>query len=362
MVKKGKFELFSYFREECLIFYRSKNNNEKIVAFSSILIDSIFPIFSKLTNFLNSRLIDSFSYQIQKDKKDLLVFCFKDTKKSNILKCFHIICEKTLENDSVKLLRNKSLEDFFFNSLIDPLEPKLRLEKSANSLLIKNNEIQYNLFCFTLNINIIKEGVESLLNNLLNVVKNLTQKGFFLFHFKMVENKIVFFPIFIEILNGDSKNSFNGHKINNFFNCKLLESYPLNVKHFGSLIWRLPITENFFYLKDFDEIFKKKESSTPFQIEKKLIKKNLNFIKINDQIFLIEKRILLITLTHMNPVLIKNLIERYYGKYFILIILLKKKDYLNLKKEIKNINSLKNLVVMNKEEFKKLNYNFREFS
>ncbi|TFF98841.1 MAG: hypothetical protein EU547_00070 [Promethearchaeota archaeon] len=362
-MKKGKFELFSYFIKDNLIFYRSQNNFEKYIAFSIILIEKIVPIFSKLIHFLNLRLLDSFTYQIQKKSKDLLIICFKDKDKSNILKCFNIIYEKCLNISNINILKDNRLEDFFFNSIINPLEPKLTLEKKSNSLLIKNKEFENKISCFSLDLIPIKEHKKIFIKNLQNIIKNLNQKGLFLFHFRLEKNSIVFNPIFIEILNGDLQKPLFYERINTLFDSQILKTYPLDIKDFGSLIWRLPINENFYYLKEYSELFnKKKNEDCSFKIEEKFIKNNVKFIKINNKMFLIGNQILLLIISNINPIFIKKIIEKYYNKYFLLIVFLKQKEYLNLKKEINDINSLKNLKIMNKEEFEKIDYKFENFN
>lgn len=359
-MKKGKFELLSYFREEYLIFYKSKNNNKQFIAFSIIVIDSIHSVFSKIIHFLNQRLFDSFSYQINKDNKDILLICFKDETQSNIVKCFNIIFEKGLKNGHNHVLKDQKLEKTFLNSIIEPLTPKLSLKESSDSLLVKSDKVEKRLFCYTINFNMITQDNNSFISNFINIISNLNEKGKFLFHFRINnKNKIVFFPIYIEILNGNLDRSNDYEKFNNFFNCNLLELIPLKISHFGLLLWKLPVKENSYNLSEFVQIFEKREDNIFFKLEENLIKKGLDFIKINNKMYLIKKKILFIIISNMNPMFIKKIIERYYKKYFILILFLHKEDYLNLKEEIKNINNLRFLKVMNKEEFKKLNYDFK---
>jgi len=360
-MKKGKFELLSYFREKYIIFYKSKNNNKQFIAFSIIEIDSIQVLFSKFKHFLKSRLLDSFSYQINKECKNILLICFKDEKKSNIVKCFNIIFEKALKSNSKHVLKGKKLEEVFLNSIINPLNPKLTVEESSDCLIVKSDEEEKRLFCFTLNFDVIIQNKNSFISNFLNNISNLNEKGMFVFHFRIDNNnKIVFFPIYIEILNEDLEKPDNREKFNNFFNCDLFKLYSLKINHFGLLLWKLPITKKSYHLSEFIKVFEKKGETIFFKIEENLINKGMNHLKINNKMYLIEKKILFIIISNMNPIFIKKIIERYYNKYFILILFLHREDYLNLKEEIKNINSLRFLKVMNKEEFKKLNYNFEK--
>jgi hypothetical protein len=253
------------------------------------------------------------------------------------------------------------LEKTFLNSIIEPLTPKLSLKESSDSLLVKSDRVEKRLFCYSINFNMITQDNNSFISNFINIISNLNEKGKFLFHFRINnKSKIVFFPIYIEILNGNLDQSNDYEKFNNFFNCNLLELIPLKISHFGLLLWKLPVKENSYNLSEFVQIFEKREDNIFFKLEENLIKKGLDFIKINNKMYLIKKKILFIIISNMNPMFIKKIIERYYKKYFILILFLHKEDYLNLKEEIKNINNLRFLKVMNKEEFKKLNYDFKK--
>lgn len=355
MTKKGKFKLFSYFIDEYLIYYKSFNKNEKIIAFSIILVDSISSIFSILTHFLNLRFVNYFSFQLQNHNKTVLILCFEDYNRTKILRYFNTIYEEWSSLGSLEFLKNEPLEKEFLNSLIKDFHSKISLKEISDSLLLKNKKCSKQFYLYNINLNLLKKK-EFFLKSILNFSKNLDNEGIFIFHFNVDKNnQIIFYPYLIEILNKEKNKPVYEMEINNFYNSKLLKKESLKITNFGFILWRLPVSSTYYNLKDYSVIFNKNKKSMDIDIliSKTLVKNNIKFIKINDKMLVIKNKILFIYLLELNTLFIKKIIEKYYRDYKILILIINSNEYEKLNNNIKNLNSLKNLKIINLGQFKK---------
>jgi hypothetical protein len=357
MTKKGKFKLLSYFIDDYLIYYKSCNKNEKIIAFSLILIDSISSIFSILKNFLSLRFLNYFSFQIQNQNNTLLILSFEDYSQTKILRYFNTVYEELTSLGSLEFLKNEPLEKEFLNSLIKDFNSKISLKEFSDSLLLKNKRFSRKLYLYNINLDLLKKKKEFFLRSILNFSKNLDFKGIFIFHFNIDKNnQIILYPYLIELINEEKNKPLYESEINNFYNSKLLEKEPLKIKDFGFILWRLPIGSTYYYLKDYSIIFDNNNKSIDIDllIKKTLAKNNIKFLKINDKMLLIKNKVLFIYLVEVNILFIKKIIEKYYKNYKILILIINSNEYESLINNIRNLNSLKNLKIVHLGQFKKI--------
>ncbi len=356
MTKKGKFKLLSYFIDGYLIYYKSFNKNEKIIAFSIGIIDSISSIFSNLKHFLSLRFINYFSFQFQYLNKTLLILCFEDYSQTKILRYFNTIYEECASLNNLEFLKNKELEKEFLNSLIKDFNSKISLKEVSNSLLLKSKKVSRELYLYNINLDLLNKK-KFFLKSILSFSKNLDYQGIFIFHFNMdKKNQIIFYPYVIEILNEEKNKPIYEVEINNFYNYELLEKESLTCKNFGFILWRLPINPNYYYLKDYSVIFDKNNKSIDFDglIKRTFVKNNIKFLEINNKMLVIKNNILFIYLLDVNLLFIKKIIEKYYKNYKIFILIINSYEFEKLNKNIKNLNSLKNLKIINLGQFKKM--------
>ena len=93
MVKKGKFKLFSFLLENYLIYYKSINKSNKLIAFSILECDNFLRIIKPLNEFLLNKYLFYYSIQlnIPQKRKTSIIISLVGEKRNNIDKFFNLI-------------------------------------------------------------------------------------------------------------------------------------------------------------------------------------------------------------------------------------------------------------------------------
>jgi len=141
MVRKGKYKLLSYFIEDSLVFYKSTKKSKNYIAFSILRALNFFQVIEILNDFLKRKILFYYSLQIFLSTKEEFLFflCFKDTRKSIIIKSYNIIRERILEtNEFSQFLSNKELEKTYFSIIHGIKNPKIKICGNNNKIFIKN--------------------------------------------------------------------------------------------------------------------------------------------------------------------------------------------------------------------------------
>jgi len=141
MVKKGKFKLFSFLLENNLIYYKSINKNNKLIAFSILESDNFLRIIKPLNEFLLNKYLFYYSIQlnIPQKRKTTIIISFIGEDKSNIDKFFNLIKEQINNIDkSVSFLKSRKLKRHFLLVLSNNIDGGANSMKQPNSLVLKN--------------------------------------------------------------------------------------------------------------------------------------------------------------------------------------------------------------------------------
>ncbi len=365
MVKKGKYRLFSYFIENHLIYYKSFKKKNKIIAFAIFVyldFKSIEPI---LNDFLRDRVIHYFSIQIDTDEKSekILLLNFEDYEKENITKGFNIVKQILTEiENSIKFLKDEILEKNFLAIFFQDINSRTSISKISEAITISTEE-KLSIFKFyNINLKLIEQR-NSFITNFLNLINNLSRRGFLIFNFQIDYNEdIKIFAYFVDISENNKSNSNLENHINNFFHSNLINRQDIKIQEIFNYFWRLGVTDTFFFLNDFHNLFLLKKNSYSSvlldinnQIEENLVKYQIEYIRLSTNLLFIEDNYLFIILENLEPDYIHRILQERYPKYFIYILIL---DNLGYKKllEMDSIKYLDNIIIIHPEEIQKLNY------
>lgn len=364
MVKKGKFNLLSYVIEDHLVFYKSLNKNKKILAFSIIEAESFYPLLQYLNEFLIKRFIKYFSIQLKvnEENKKIFLISFEEINKDEIIKLFNLVYQKINNiKNYLTFLTKESLEKKFLSIFNTNITSRLSISKSHDSILIKNHKFSTVYNFYTLNL----DGVQtkfSFIPNFLNLACSFNIDGYLIINFKTILNDEINIAIyFVEINEGIDLNEKIDDKINNFYNYNLLIKQELELKRFFNYLWRYEIFNNNVLHKEFSELFYTADqydfqnfANFSSQFETNLVKNNIEFTRLNKNLLLIEQRVLFYSSPFLDSKLILKILERYFSKFFIYILILDDKEYDKLLK-INKIQLLENVEILNSKKFSKLN-------
>ncbi|MFX0104018.1 MAG: hypothetical protein ACFE75_00825 [Candidatus Hodarchaeota archaeon] len=373
MVKKGKYKLFSYLIENHLIYYKSLGKNDKIIAFAIIddlnnnLIETV------LNEFLRKRLIQYYSIQIDISEKykTSLFLNFEDTKKESIIKAFNIIQQEMVEtNIPFKFLKEKNLEKTFITSIFEEINLNTSITKTSDSILISDVKKSRIFNFFRINLDTLRKKKEAFIYNFSNLIRNLGRKGLLIFHFRMDHHENIKLTCYFAEKCEINGKSFNMEKnINNFFYCNLIKRQEIKIKAISNLFWRLGITGHNFFFIDFENLFNNKKLPCSLDlleinelVEHKLLKNQIEYIKLSKNLYFINQNNLFLILQDLDSNYIYEIIEKYYPKYFIYILIL---NYLGYEKllEIESINLIENIEIINPMKIQKFSYEkFKRYS
>ncbi len=364
MNKKGKYKLLSYLVEDKLIIYNSFNKNKKFIGFSIFYFETLYSILTKLNFFLKKRYLNYYSIQLNLNNENFIVLCFEDYNVNKILSNYNLLYESLSNYDnSLVFLKEENLEKVFFKLADESLKYYIKFRESNDSLSISNEENSSYLNYFKIKLNS-QSKKEFFINTFLNLVKNFNQYVSLIINFKVDrDNKIIFNPFSIELQKHGNNPQILYKEVNGFFNISILEKMFLKVKDIGFLLWRLPIENEFFYLFEYIETFnpdKRYISYDPIefiiQIEDDLNKNEINYTKINNKILVLNQKILFILILKVEFKTIKNIIEKFYNKYTIILLIFNNIEYQKILK-IKELNSLNKIKIISKEQFLQFNIN-----
>jgi len=360
MTEKGKFKFASYLVEEKLIFFKSKKN--KMVAFTVFCTSNFKKVLPILNKMLEKRYFEYFSWQIMlnKDEKDFFIINFIDTK-TGVIKAFNLI-EQELKNLNFQnlFLDKEELKTTFFEILSQEVNSRLSMNKSLNTIIIKNPDELRILSIYELNLNLFIEQ-ENLFENIINYLRDLGKQFLIYFNFCINRyNLISNYGILIELLNQKSEKVNLDEQVNQFFDYPLLNKPKIKLKQIMNLLWRksLPSSRVFY---DSSRFFLNQD--TNYEINSlisnllmKFDKNKINFYQINEQILFIDDHILLVLIENLDLELLSNLLKKYYSKYKVMMLFLNEGDYYEIMK-VDKISKLKDLRILRMSDLTELNYN-----
>jgi len=369
MVKKGKFKLLSYVIEDQLIFYKSLNKNRKILAFSIIEAERFYPLLQILNDFLRKRIIKYFSIQLDVygGNNKLFLLNFEEADKKEIIKLYNIVNQKINNNETqLTFLKKGNLEKMFLNIFNNQNASNLSISKSKDSILIKNHKISTIYNFYALNLEKV-HNKSSFIHNFLDLASSFNINGYLIFSFKpVIDDTVNMATYFVEYNNIFNPQERIDEKINNFYNYELLLKQGMKLSRFFNFLWRFDIFNNNVSLKECSVLFKESSKKYNFhdlikfnsQFEANLLKQNLQFKRLNQNLIFIEQRILFYSASTLDSKVILKILKRYYSKFKIFILILNNKEYEKLLK-INKIDLLNNVQVLNPNKF--INLNFKVF-
>jgi hypothetical protein len=367
MVKKGKFKLFSFLIEKYLIYYKSLNKNNKLIAFSILEINNLLQILPFLNEFLLNNFLFYYSIQINvpNSRKIIIVLTFISNDKSKIDKFFNLVFQKIKEyNKSISFFKNHKLERHFFQILSNKLNIDMETLKMGDSLTLKQGEKLQFLDFYEINCDFMLDQKVSL-HNLIKALNNFNHKGYVIFNFKTkTSEEIISNSYFIDVTKTKDYLPLNiEEEINTLFNCEVLKKSVPHINRLNCILWRTNFSDKFYDItKDSDLFLSLSQynfhdlSKFSVQFEKVLRLNQVDFHRLKPNLFFIEDKILFLILEYFNPVEIKNILEKFYSKYYVFILILNMEEYNNLINS-NEINLMDNIKILNFKDFIKLNIN-----
>jgi len=365
MVRKGKFKLFSFLIEKHLIYYKSLNKNKKLVAFSILEINNLLKILPTLNGFLLNNFLSYYSVQINvlKNRRKTILLTFIGNDKSRIDKFFNLIMQKIRENDkSIKFLKSHNLKRQFFHILSDKINNDINTLKMGDSLILKQGDHVQFLHFYEINCDLM-QNEKVLLHNLLKALNNFNQKGYLIFNIKAINSEnIVSNAYFVDIRYEKDRKSLDiEEEVNNLFNCELFKKSVIRLNRLYSILWRANISEIFYNLTQDADIFLSLShynfqdlSKFSVQFDKDLRLNQIEFHTLKPNLFFIEDKILFLIQKVYNPIEISRILEKFFSKYYIFILILNMEEYKKLIQSNK-IRLMENIKTLNFKEFTKFN-------
>ncbi len=365
MVRKGKFKLFSFLIEKHLIYYKSLNKNNKLVAFSILEINNLLKIIPILNDFLLNKFLFYYSVQIKvpKNRRKTILLTFIGNDKSRIDKFFNLIMQKIRENDkSIKFLKNHNLKRQYFHILSDKINNDINTLKLGDSLILKQGDNVQFLHFYEINCDLMQNEKVSL-HNLLKALNNFYQKGYLIFNIKAINSEnIVSNAYFIDIRYEKDRKSLDiEEEINSLFKCELFKKSVINLNRLYCILWRANLSEIFYNLTQDADIFLSLSqynfqnlSKFSIQFDKALCLNQIEFQTLKPNLFFIEDKILFLIQKVYNPIEISRILEKFLSKYYIFILILNMDEYKKLIQS-NNIRLMENIKTLNYKEFIKFN-------
>ncbi|MFX0035034.1 MAG: hypothetical protein ACFE9I_05265 [Candidatus Hermodarchaeota archaeon] len=362
MVKKGKYKLFSYLVENHLIYYKSISKYNRIVAFALLISKDVNLNLTLLNKFLRKNLIQHYSIQLGTGK-NLFILNFEDSNKEGIIKTFNLVQQKLGEIGNYhKFLKGKVLEEHFLTNIFEDINSNTSIMKDLLSFIISSEKKSIGFDFYEINLNFIKKKT-TFISNFLKLINDLGRKGFLIFHFTKNSNEnIKFSCYFVEIWKTTLPLKKIEEIVNTFFHCELIKRYNMQLKEFLNFIWRIGINDSFFLLNDYYSLFSTEMldhlvdiSDINDSIEYNLTNHQIKYLRLSKNLLLIEQNCLFLTLPNLDSNFIQGIIEKYYPKYFIYILLLNNLGYESLL-DTTQIKLIKNVKIINLEEVQKINY------
>jgi len=366
MVKKGKFKLFSFLLENYLIYYKSINKSNKLIAFSILECDNFLRIIKPLNEFLLNKYLFYYSIQlnIPQKRKTLIIISLVGEKRSNIDKFFNLIKEQINSIDkSVSFLKNSKLKRHFLNVLSNNINGGANSMNQPNSLVLKCGDNLKFIQIHQINCDNLKNQMIPL-QSLLKALKNLNQKGYMIFNVRTNNREeIETNAYFLDIKHDLDSNVLNIDKeINQLYDCELFKKSNPNVSNLYRILWRVNISDNFYTINNDADIFFTLNhfnfqdiSKFNAQFVKNLQLNNVDYYRLKPNLFFIEEKIIFLILEDNNLKEIKKLLEHFFSQYFIFILILNQKEHSKLI-ESNEVGLLDNLKILNFKDFAMLDF------
>jgi hypothetical protein len=366
MVKKGKFKLFSFLLENYLIYYKSINKNNKLIAFSILESDNFLRIIKPLNEFLLNKYLFYYSIQlnIPQKRKTIIIISFVGENRSNIDKFFNLIKEQINKIDcSISFLKNRKLKRHFLHVLSNNIDGGANSMKQPNFLVLKYGESLKFIQTHQINCDNLKNQMISL-HSLLKALKNFNQKGYMIFNVRTNNHqKIVTNAYFLDIKHEVDSNVIDIDKeINQLYDCELFKKSNLNISNIYRILWRVNVSDNFYAINNNADIFFSLShfnfqdiSKFNTQFDKILQLNNLDYHRLKPNLFFIEEKILFLILEDNNLKYIKKLLKNFFSRYIIFILILNQKEYRKLI-ESNEIGLLDNLKILSFKDFVMLDF------
>jgi hypothetical protein len=366
MSRKGKYNLFSFMIEDKLIFYKSINKSKKLVAFSIFRANNVPKIVNILNGLLKKRLLKSYSIQIDisDNYKKLFFLNFEDQERERILNSFNLIFNKlTKKNKFIYFYRTNSLKRHFFKTITANFIPNSKITHFDGSILIKTQDNEISLQGFEIKTDFIKNR-RNFLHTLIKLIRNLNHSGFFIFYISINnDNQIRLNAYFIDIIKEKFTKSFNIEKeINSIYKENVFQVIALELSSIYRILWRINLTEVFTLQKEIAEFF---ISFSLFdfqnlllfskQFEQFLKLHQIEVYKLNRKLMLLEKSVLFLIIEKLDFDLIEKILTKYLSTHPIFILVLSSRVDSKIL-ELNNINSIKNLILLNDKDI--INFDF----
>ena len=362
MTKKGKFKLSSFLVEDYLIYYKSVNKNHKLNAFAVVLVSDFQDILQHLIRILKKRYFNYFSVQINvvEKREDLIIMNFENDNKDSIIRSFHTVYDYLDKNGKIVCFyKNEKLQNIFLDLLTVDLNSHIKLIRSSNSLLIKNQNETKVFKVYELHLK--NENSSILVPNFINYLIDSQLGGYFLLNFQFDDyDNIITKPIYINVSEKVQEDeNIIEEEINDFFDRKLLKNIKLDFNDVFSILWRKPLNKNKqLFIKHLDwgitEV-KLKIREIANEVENSLRDNTINFQKINPYLFFIEQNTIFLIAKEADINHISKILNRYYSKYKIIILIIEEEEYEKLN-NIEKISQLEDLKIMDLSIFSQFNY------
>ncbi len=363
MTKKGKFKLSSFLVEDFLIYFKSINKNQKLNAFAVALVPDFQDIFPHLIQMLRKRHINYFSVQINvmEKREDLIILNLYNNNKDGIIRSFHIVYEYLNKQSKIKCFyKDDMLRNTFLGLLTTDLNSHIKLIKPSNSLMIINQNETKVFKLYELDFE--RENISILISNFINYLVNSELGGYFLLNVQFNEYDNIFArSIYINLSETIQEDkSIIEKEINEFFDRQILKSIRLELIDVFSILWRKLFNNNkqmFTKLSDWGINSEDKLNIREIvnEIEHSFKEKNINFQKINPFLFFIEQNKIFLIVKEVDITHISKILNKYYSKYKIFILIIEDEEYDKLKK-IEKITQLKDLKMMKISDLSQFNY------
>ncbi|MBY9019771.1 MAG: hypothetical protein KGD67_01850 [Candidatus Lokiarchaeota archaeon] len=230
--------------------------------------------------------------------------------------------------------------------------------KRPDFLVLKNGANQKFIQIHQINCDHIKNQMISL-HSLQRALKNLNQKGYMVFNIRNDNRQKIITNAYFLGIKHEINSEFTDldREINQLYNCELFNKTNLSISNIYRILWRSNVSDNFFTLDDDADIF---FSLTYFnfqdiskfnsQFVKMLELNQLEYYRLNPNLFFIEEQSLFLVLVDSNLKKIKKLLENFFSRYFIFILILNQKEYRKIV-ESNEISLLENLKILSFKDF-----------
>lgn len=361
MLNKAKFKLLLYQVENDLVIYKSLNKVNKFIAFSVFETVNDFKILSILNDYLNKKILSYYSIQLDLKDSNKITFIlnFQDKTKEKIIQLFNIIhYDLSKFKSSLIFFSNGSLEKRFLSIIDENLNSDFLISEILGSIYVKNNNEAtiFNLYYLILTFS----NNNFFLQNFLSLIKNYHLEGNIVIIFKNNPKDCIIFTSYL-INKAKNKISDNAleNDINNFYGHTLIKKQKSSLKNVFQILWRSEINKNFLLFNEVNKFFLNENtisdlSSFNSKLNDYLKRNDIDFIRLSKNLILLNSNKLLLISINLQSELIRMLLQRYYKKYLIYILILKEEEYEKLRK-INEISHLKDLFIINPEEFLNLN-------